>query len=270
MIYVCRPRKVGIYINTGYKTPAAIKKETGCDAIINGGLYDMASFRPRCWLKREGRIITSDQWNYWGFGWDKATLTMDSTANIGKYQNYLACVAMLRNGKPEEMIYPAELGGRRGRSAIGVLANGDFVMLCTADGSAYAMTPEQCREEMRNCGCVSALMLDGGGSSQCITPVGSITSPRIVQNLICVWTHEDTEQKCPFAEPTRNVGRWCFLATKDMNRWVQWQLNRNGADLDVDGVFGKLSDAALRAFQRAHGLTADGICGKLTREALKQ
>lgn len=36
----------------------------------------------------------------------------------------------------------------------------------------------------------------------------------------------------------------------------------------VDGVFGPLTDAAVRAFQSQHGLTVDGICGRQTWAAL--
>ena len=35
MYYVAKPTKVQIYINSARKTIAQIKKETGCDIIIN-------------------------------------------------------------------------------------------------------------------------------------------------------------------------------------------------------------------------------------------
>ena len=52
-------------------------------------------------------------------------------------------------------------------------------------------------------------------------------------------------------------------------KWVQWQLNRHGASLVVDGNFGKASVTALIEFQRKSGLIADGICGSATRAVLK-
>lgn len=41
-----------------------------------------------------------------------------------------------------------------------------------------------------------------------------------------------------------------------------------GADLDIDGVFGAKTEAAVKAFQQAHGLTADGIVGSKTRAVI--
>jgi N-acetylmuramoyl-L-alanine amidase len=38
----------------------------------------------------------------------------------------------------------------------------------------------------------------------------------------------------------------------------------------VDGVFGHLTEAALKAFQREYGLVSDGVCGPATLRALKQ
>ncbi|MBI1977164.1 MAG: peptidoglycan-binding protein [Candidatus Omnitrophica bacterium] len=37
----------------------------------------------------------------------------------------------------------------------------------------------------------------------------------------------------------------------------------------IDGVIGKKSRAAIRAFQEKHGLKADGVCGPKTWEKLK-
>ncbi len=45
---------------------------------------------------------------------------------------------------------------------------------------------------------------------------------------------------------------------------AQQQLNTRGAKLDADGKFGVATTAAVRSFQSANGLTADGIIGPTT------
>lgn len=269
MIYAKKPTKVSIYVANCKKTIDEVKAITGADEIINGGLFDT---KPRCWLKVSGTLLASDQYSYWGYGWnDDGKLVMDSTINIGRYQNFIACVALARNGKPEPPIYGKELGGKRGRTAIGLLADGRVLTFCTKDGTAETYTPETLQAELLSRGCVSALMLDGGASSQGIFPNGRVSANRKVHNFICIWYGEVTDAPttdCPYPAPTHNVGRWCFFYSKDDARWVQWQLNRHGYGLEVDGVVGKITDGAIRSFQRSHLLKEDGICGKLTREAL--
>jgi hypothetical protein len=49
---------------------------------------------------------------------------------------------------------------------------------------------------------------------------------------------------------------------------IQAALNRYGAHLVVDGIFGPLTGSAVISFQRAHQLEADGIVGPITWGAL--
>ncbi len=49
---------------------------------------------------------------------------------------------------------------------------------------------------------------------------------------------------------------------------VQTALNANGAQLDVDGKWGRKTAAALKSFQAAHGLKATGTMNVITAKAL--
>ena len=47
-------------------------------------------------------------------------------------------------------------------------------------------------------------------------------------------------------------------------KFIQYELNRHGANLEVDGVFGKKTKLAVMLFQKENGLLVDGIVGTKT------
>lgn len=53
-------------------------------------------------------------------------------------------------------------------------------------------------------------------------------------------------------------------------KWLQWELNRHGANLKIDGVFGPKTKLSVLLFQKDHGFTQDGIVGDKTKAALKK
>ena len=64
----------------------------------------------------------------------------------------------------------------------------------TADGSGDASTPEELQKELLDLGWYSAMMLDGGGSSQCDFDGQQITAARMVHNWICVWLKKTADK----------------------------------------------------------------------------
>ena len=237
MIYTCIPERVSIYINTQKKTTAQIKVETGCTALINGGLFDMSTFKPVCHLKADGKVLSKDQWKYWGFGWDTNDLRL--VTDDSAYQNYIACLCIVRDGKAEPLLYPAELGGYRPRTALGTFEDGQVWLY--ADSTKR--TPQQLQQFALSCGVKNCLMLDGGGSTQGASPTETINAGRIVHNYICVWEATDAPQSDANAEE-RNMfkialdaghglntaGKRC-LKSLDPNETREWWLNNRICDM---------------------------------------
>lgn len=52
-------------------------------------------------------------------------------------------------------------------------------------------------------------------------------------------------------------------------RWLQYELNRRGFGLIVDGVFGQKTEDAVRMYQNQRKLISDGIVGARTRAELE-
>lgn len=194
-------RRIRIYINTARKSLAAIKKETGADYILNGTLYNMKTFRPNCHLKAEGQVLACPEYAVAGYAWDKGPDIAMVTLPDRRRQNYIACTPLIISGAPvAQLTYDPGQGGRRGRSAMGI-KSGRLALYCTRDGSDAARTPEQLRDDLAAAGWESAVMLDGGGSSQCDLNGAIISGARRVQNLLLI----DLDREVPMGVQTYSL-----------------------------------------------------------------
>ena len=172
--------RIQIYINKSVKTLAEIKAETGADYLINGGLYQ--GKQAVCHLRADGRTYAKDPYTYWGYAWDTGPDITLRSVPTAERRNYICCVCLLRGGKAETLIYNRDVGGSRPRTAMGI-KDGALCLYCANSGR----TPEELQAELLALGWESAVMLDGGGSSQCDLAGKRIVSNRKVHNLILVY-----------------------------------------------------------------------------------
>ena len=179
-------KKVEVYVNSGKKSLDTIKTETKADYIINGVLYNMNTFVPVVYLKADGEYLCKPSYSVYGYHWDEGDDFGMALLPTNKKNCFAGC-ALIRYGKKvENLSYDAGVGGTRGRTAIGT-KGGKLALYCTRDGTSSARTPERLRDDLFAAGWDSAVMLDGGGSSQCNLNGERVTSTRKVQNLILVY-----------------------------------------------------------------------------------
>lgn len=187
-------KRVAIVLARG-RTMAQVQAAEQCDYIINGGLYDMDTCEPVSLLKVDGKVLSTEKWGAWGYAWSTGPdIEMRSIpGDAGGFANYIACMELLTpwDGINAKLSYPPAAAGERGRTAI-ALTNDSLILYCSSDGSVDAKRPEALRQELYDIGAKTALMLDSGGSSQCMFGgLWTIKSPRPVHNYICVWTTKD-------------------------------------------------------------------------------
>ena len=183
--------RIRLYINTARKSLAAIRAETGAEYLLNGTLYDMASFLPVCHLKADGEVLSRPAYSVAGYAWDQGADIAMMTLPEAARRNYIACTPLVVDGKKvEALTYDPGQGGKRGRSAMGI-KDGRLALYCTRDGGTMVRTPEQLRDDLLAAGWESAIMLDGGGSSQCDFAGQRVESSRTVHDVILVYLKKE-------------------------------------------------------------------------------
>jgi N-acetylmuramoyl-L-alanine amidase len=176
--------RIELRVTNCRKTLSQVKEETGAHYVLNGGMWNPDG--SACPLLKVGGVMRSGTpWRAMGYAWDKGPDIRMTSKHEGA-DNFIAVTALVASGKPvEKPSYGSAQGGKRRRSAIG-LRGGSLALYCSSDGTDAA-TPETLRDELAGLGWASAVMLDGGGSSQCDFGGERITASRKVHNWICVY-----------------------------------------------------------------------------------
>lgn len=193
-----RVERIAIVVTRGTKTLAQVAAEArsahpDCEVyVLNGGVYYGA--KAVMHLRSDGYTYAEDPYSYWGYAWDVGPDIAMGLVPCGK-ANYINCVELIRQGTPNpKPRYNPDMGGTRGRTAIGI-RNDSLVLYVSGDGTCDARTPEALRDELAELGCESALMLDGGVSSQCDFNGAKIYSGRKVHNYIVVYVRREAGDK---------------------------------------------------------------------------
>ena len=237
-------QKIQIYVNTAKRSLSAIQAETGADYIINGTLYNMRTFKPNCHLKADGQVLCNPDYSVAGYAWNNGPDISIDTLPDPTQRNYIACTPLVLDGKPiANLTYDPGQGGKRGRTAIGI-KEGRLALYCTRDVGTMTRTPEALRDDLAAAGWESAVMMDGGGSSQCYFKGETVKSTRAVQNLILVYLKgSDHTSKKVCLDPGHDAGN---LANKspdgtyyehefalNMGKRIQSILERHGVSVTM-------------------------------------
>lgn len=264
---------VKIYFNTKKRksTMDNLKRmltETGGDFMMNAAIF-LRSLKPCCHLKADGSVKCKPNYTAWGISWNNADdFTVERMPSTKS--NYMECVHVILAGKKIDPVRcNADMMYKTHRTAVGT-KDGKFAYYVTNKN----YSPEQLRDVLFSLGWDNAIMMDGGGST-CFMDNGGkgfTGDGRVIPFFLVVKMKRKTNDDstyCPYKEPTTTIRRG---SSGTGACWVQWHLNRHGANLIVDGDFGSKSVDALLKFQKSAFTSKDdwdGLCGKATREKLK-
>lgn len=182
-------------VTGGGRSLEQVKETEQPDLICNAGFFDSIN-HPTHHLKADGVVRAKAAWGSWGYAWDSGGDIRLCALPAGERASYIGGYELLTPmvGIHDTLNYGAELGSRRGRTAM-ALDGENLILYVSGDGTADAATPEELRDELYTLGAETAIMLDGGGSSQCDFGSGQvIDSTRPVDSYLCVWLNSDNEE----------------------------------------------------------------------------
>ena len=198
---IARVSRAVVYENDRKLPLSKIVEEEAPDLAFAGAFYNPGTWSPVCPVKADGVVLHADrEYDYWALAWNKAAdvgAELIPKGGESPTKNYVANCLLVRAGRPQaKLYYNDDVGGRRGRVAVG-LTDTDWVVYGATDGSSGAQTPEECRDYMAAQGCRFAIMLDGGRKVNyyCREAGVMMEGKDPSQTLILLYLTDESEEK---------------------------------------------------------------------------
>ncbi|MBR5543246.1 MAG: phosphodiester glycosidase family protein [Oscillospiraceae bacterium] len=152
------------------------------DFLMNAELFDFKTRKAASDVVADGTIHRLTEG--YGFAFPENKKPVFSYKNNVGANDYVGAYPLLvRNGK-EDGETPDGIGGRRGRTALGLTSDSLLVALLPDSGGS---TLSELRRAFVSSGAQSAINLDGGGSTQFYAPLGNHFSGRAVRGFVGIW-----------------------------------------------------------------------------------
>ena len=200
-----------VYVNREKLPLRQIVENRRPSIAMAAAFYSPAEWAPVCPVKADGEILWSSPTdNYWALVWDVGPDVAPELVPPGgaaRERNYVANCLLVRNGKPQpNLYYNSDVGGRRGRVAVG-LTDTEWITYGATDGSSGAQTPEECRDYMAKQGAQFAVMMDGGGKVNLYVEEAGvmIEGKDPSQTLILLYLDKDDKEEMPVSEKKDSV-----------------------------------------------------------------
>lgn len=249
-------KRAAVYENTRKLSLGQIVEEQKPDIAMTAVFYS-AQWKPVCPVKADGKVLYADaQYNYWAMAWSQgpdAGPELIRPGGVSASASYAANCVLITGGTPhEKLYYNADVGGKRGRVAVGLTNSGEWLTFASTDGSPSALTPEELRDYMARQDCRFAIMMDGGRKVNLyVRRAGVMMEGKDPsQTLILLWLNKDSGEEDGAAieedddmfkialsagHGINTAGKRCMKAL-DPNETREWWLNDRICDYVEDAL----------------------------------
>ena len=187
-------------------------KHPGKLIVTNGHWWDPGP-KPCGNYKVDGKVLSTEDWMDWGFGWNTGSLPM-MVATMGN-DNYVSTLPVLLDGKEHNNSLNNDTSGVRRttlRTWFGVNKAGKWTVEVTT--SYYTLT--EITKRMLGLGIVDGMVLDGSGSSQWYDGKTRLKGDgRTIYSYLLCWFEEQED------EPTDTVRRG--IDVSDWQGEIDWE-----------------------------------------------